>query len=165
VTRDIGDRVLLGTRTAAEANSTNRRAAALNVACDVRGRVELAGRDAVETQLNEMEVLEELLAALGFKTRGLAAIEAERLRVEDERHRRQRRPLERTARASTREVVAARTAVSLCGDRPGTERGYRRHLAAYQTPCGECLRWRTDQLNARWTRLGVDPTSEVVIPV
>lgn len=140
-----------------------RRHVALVVASLVLDNPELAGRDAAETELNECEVLSDVLGALGYQTKSQVTWDDVRREQVTTLRRRQHKE---TAVTQAPVEFARRRGESrvTCGDDQGTERGYRRHLAAYAVPCGDCLRWRTDQLTERWLALGVNPESEVVIP-
>lgn len=126
---------------------------------------ELTGDPQLLTELGEV------LEVLGFRTRERVRREAS-ARLERAASRRgaagagaefnlSRSEIEQADRLPRAHRVAPEPT---CGGAPGTERGYRRHLTTYQTPCGACLSWRTDQLRRRWRRLGVDPESEVVLP-
>lgn len=63
-----------------------------------------------------------------------------------------------TADAPRRVAVA-----SACAEDVGTLRGYRRHVAAYSTPCNPCLNARREELDERWRTLGIDRTDIVVL--
>lgn len=48
-----------------------------------------------------------------------------------------------------------------CAEDMGTLRGYRRHVAAYSTPCNPCLNARMEELRDHWRALGIEHTDIV----
>jgi hypothetical protein len=166
VARDLTDALVTLGRPR-EPRDETRHQAALNLARAARGHPELDGRDEAETQLNEVEALSTVLGALGYRTQEQVVQDAVRREQVNALRRRQRQAVtaEPVAVSEERLSCARRRALQpSCGDDRGSERGYRRHLSAYSTPCGACLSWRTGQLDERWRRLGVNPESEVVLP-
>lgn len=57
--------------------------------------------------------------------------------------------------------VTLKTITSACGPLAGTLRGYRKHLAAYSTPCQLCLDARQYELDERWRTLGIEQPDQV----
>lgn len=64
------------------------------------------------------------------------------------------------------EARPRRTLGLACEQFTGTLKGYRMHLRAYAAPCDRCLAARREELDARWTDMGLEPTNlaEVVPP-
>lgn len=157
--RDLATSGVMDGPSVAAVSAAKRRQAALNLAGAALEHPEL------RYESEQLEALSEVLSALGFKTRETELFTLLRQRELEQRFRDQDSRVAGEARRKLLPTVNRHATVARCDAAVrGTERGYRRHLTAYQTPCPECTAWRVRQLDKRWEALGVNPNSEVVLP-